>query len=60
MKIFWDGYLPVRRYAIFNDVLRGDYAIVIRGNDIKTAEKWGGFVRWLGPVRPSEQNAIIK
>ena len=23
--IKWDGFLPVRRYAIFNDVIRGNY-----------------------------------
>ena len=44
--------LPIRRYAIFTDVLRGQYAVVIRGErDLKTAPKWGGFVSWLGGVK---------
>ena len=50
----WNGELPERRYAIFTDILRGEYAIVLTGRDIETAEKWGGFVRWLGGVRPAE------
>ena len=40
-KIIWDGNLPIRRYAIFNDIIRGNYAIVVSGKDINTAEKWG-------------------
>jgi len=44
--------LPVRRYAIFNDVNRGNYAVVVRGEkDIETAPKWGGFISWLGGVK---------
>jgi hypothetical protein len=43
--------LPVRRYAIFTDTIRGDYAIVVRGDDIERAPKWGGFVCWLGGVK---------
>ena len=58
--IIWDGHLPTRRYAIFHDILRGDYAIVVRGDDISRAEKWGGFVSWLGPVRPEETRAVRK
>lgn len=46
--------LPVRRYAIFTDILRGEYAIVVRGGDIERAPKWGGFVSWLGSVKPAE------
>ena len=43
----------MKRYAIFNSLLRGDYAIVVRGSfDIAHAPKWGGFVGWLGGVRP--------
>ena len=44
--------LPVRRYAIFQDAVRGKYATVIKGEkDIETAPRWGGFVSWLGGVR---------
>lgn len=45
--------LPIRRYAIFSDLLRGDYAVVIRGDDIASAPKWRGFVKWLGGVKPA-------
>lgn len=31
--------LPVRRYAIFTDIMRGDYAIVVYGDDIERAPK---------------------
>jgi hypothetical protein len=44
----WNGYLPERRYAMFTNILRGEYVIVVKGNDIKTAPKWGGFVKWVG------------
>ncbi len=59
-EITWDGYLPLRRYAIFTDVIRGNYAIVIKGDDINTADKWGGFVSWLGGVRQEELRAVCK
>ena len=58
--IVWDGYLPIRRYAIFSDILRGNYAIVVRGDDIDRAEKWGGFVSWFGGVRQAETRALCK
>lgn len=45
--------LPVRRYAIFTDILCGDYAIVVYGDDIERAPKWGNFVGWLGAVKPA-------
>jgi hypothetical protein len=41
----------VKRYAIFNSLLYGDYMIIVRGNDIHTAEKWGGFVSWVGGIK---------
>ncbi len=47
-------HLPIRRYAIFSDIIRGNYAIVVRGDDIARAPKWGSFVAWLGGVKPSE------
>jgi hypothetical protein len=28
--------------------------IIVKGNDIQTANKWGGFVKWVSDVRPSE------
>lgn len=40
-----------RRYAIFTSLLYGDYTIVVRGADIETAPKWGGFVSWLGGLK---------
>jgi len=40
-----------RRYAIFTSLLYGDYSIVVRGADIETAPRWGGFVCWLGGVK---------
>lgn len=53
----YGGYmieLPVRRYAIFSDNIRGKYAIVVKGErDIETAPRWGGFVSWLGGVKES-------
>lgn len=45
--------LPARRYAIFTDLLRGQYAIVVRGDDIPRAPLWGGFVGWLGGIKPA-------
>lgn len=47
-------YLVQRKYAMFTDVIRGDYIIVVKGNDIITAPKWGGFVKWIGGLRPHE------
>jgi hypothetical protein len=32
--------------------------IVITGNDLQFAEKWGGFVQWVGGIR--EAKTIIK
>ena len=44
--------LPIRRYAIFQDIIRGEYAVVVRGEkDIETAPIWGGFVCWLGGIK---------
>ncbi len=44
--------LPIRRYAIFEDIFYQKHAIVIKGEqDIKTAPMWGGFVCWLGGVK---------
>lgn len=53
-------HLPIRRYAIFSDIIRGHYAIVVRGDDIARAPKWGGFVSWLGGVKPSEVRTVRK
>jgi hypothetical protein len=50
----------VRRYAIFTDTIRGDYTIVVRDGDIARAEKWGGFVSWLGDVKPAETRTTCK
>lgn len=60
IMIKWDGVLPVRRYAIFNDIVRGNYMIVVKGDDIDRAEKWGGFVSWLGGVKPAEKRNLCK
>jgi hypothetical protein len=46
--------LPERRYAIFVSATTfKEYAIVVSGKDMETAPKWGGFVRWLGGIRPA-------
>jgi len=58
--IKWDGHIPKRRYAMFTDITHGEYMAVIRGNDILTAPKWGGFVKWIGGIRPSETRQIHK
>jgi len=44
--------LPKRRYAIFTDIIRGPYMVVIKGDDLLRAEKWGGFVKWVGGEKP--------
>lgn len=44
--------LPVRRYAVFCDIFGRNHAIVVRGDDIERAPTWGGFVGWLGSVKP--------
>ena len=54
----WDGIIPKRRYAIFTDILRGEYMIVIKGLDLDYAEKWGGFVSWVGGIRPAETRVV--
>ena len=58
MKRYWDGKIPERRYAMFTDILRGDYIIMVTGNDIITAPKWGNFVKWIGGVRPAETRKV--
>jgi len=50
MRVYWDGYLPERRYAIFSS-FRGNYAVILVGRGIETAENWQGFVQWLGAVK---------
>lgn len=61
MIVHWNGILPIRRYAIFNDLLYGNYTTVVCGEfDLAHAEKWGGFVRWLGGIHPAEQKTIKK
>jgi len=50
---------PARRYAIFTNLFCQDYMIVVRGDDMKTAEKWGGFVCWVGGVRPADNGLPI-
>ena len=43
--IKWSGFLPERRYAIFTDIIHGEYMIVVKGNDMITAPNWGGFIK---------------
>ncbi len=50
----WNGKLPERRYAMFTTILHGDYMVLVTGDDINTAENWGGFVHWVGGLRPAE------
>ena len=54
----WDGKIPKRRYAIFTDTLRGEYMVVITEKDFDYAEKWGGFVQWVGGIRPAETRDV--
>ena len=56
--INWDGILQERRYAIFGDLIHGNYMIVVKGNDILTAPKWGGFVKWVGGIRTAEIRTV--
>ena len=56
----WDEHLPARRYAIFTDLIRGNYAIVVKGDDSARADKWGGFVSWLGGLKPAETRVTHK
>ena len=49
--------IPERRYALFRSVF-GDYMTVVTGKDMETAPKWGGFVQWIGGVRPREYRKI--
>jgi hypothetical protein len=39
-----------KRYALFQD-LGHQYMLLVKGRDIGTAPKWGGFVRWIGGDR---------
>lgn len=55
----WDGYLPRRRIAVFHDCFFKESAVLVTGDDIERAEKWGGFIKWFGPERP-EQTLNIK
>ena len=59
-RVHWDGCLPVRRYAIFNNIIRDNYVVVVRGDDIARTERLGGFVSWLGAIKPEETRAVIK
>ena len=43
--------IPERRYAIFTDIICGDYMLVLKGKDILTGPKWGGFVKWFGGIK---------
>jgi hypothetical protein len=59
-SINWNGTIPKRRYAIFNTILHGDYMIVVKEDDIERAERWGGFIQWVGGVRQAEKRTIKK
>lgn len=50
--------IPERRYALFEDLIYGRYALVLTGNDMVTAPKWGNFIKWIGPVKPEEIRKI--
>lgn len=56
--ILWNGCLPRRRYAIFSDLIRGTYMLVVRGDDIERAPKWGDFIRWMGGVKPEVKMTV--
>jgi hypothetical protein len=55
MKVQWNGFLPRRRYAIFGDVIIGEYMVIVNGDDIERAPKWGNFVGWFGGEKPEIQ-----
>lgn len=57
MKTF-DFTIPERRYAMFTDIIGGDYLMVMKGRDILTAPKWGGFVRWVGGIKKEEKRSM--
>lgn len=52
--------IPERRYAIFSSLLCGDYAVVVKGDDMRTAPNWGGFVGWLGGVKPATTRVVAR
>ena len=56
--ITWDGALEKRRYALFGGIF-GAYMVVVRGDfDLEHAPNWGGFITWVGNVRPAETRSI--
>ena len=54
----WDGQIPERRYALFTGTLSGDYMVLVKGDDLNTAPRWGGFVQWVGGMRPAEKRRV--
>lgn len=54
-----DFIIPERRYAMFTDI-GGDCILVLKGRDILTAPKWGGFVKWIGGIRKEEKRTPSK
>ena len=60
----WDGNIPRRRYAFFRSMfassLDGVYLVVVQGDDIERAEKWGDFVAWCGSERKPETRNVRK
>ena len=51
---------PRRRYALFTSIIYGDYMILVKGADIETAPKWGGFVSWVGRVKCQPYTVLEK
>ena len=43
--------IPERRYAMFADLIGGNYLLAVKGKDILTAPKWCGFVKLIGGIK---------
>lgn len=52
--------IPERRYAMFTDLIGGNYLLAVKGKDILTAPKWGGFVKWIGGIKKEERRKVAE
>ena len=56
----WDIEAHLRDFKFQPFITGGKYAIVVYGDDIETAPKWGNFICWLGGIRPAETRNVNK